>query len=88
MIDELQGGMSTGFPYYQAAPAVRSERMKSLLDMRGNLVAVTHVLFFMLVLLAGRMIFSAIAKLGWIQATTADSVRHWFDLVVSQCKTA
>ena len=58
MIDELQGGMPTGFPYSQATPAVRSERMESLLGMRGKLVAVTHVLFFMLVLLAGRMIFS------------------------------
>jgi hypothetical protein len=80
MIDELEGGMPTGFPYSRTAPAVRSERLEFLVGMRDNLVAVTHALFFMLVLLAGRMIFYAIARLGWIQAPTADSARNWFDL--------
>ena len=81
LTDELEGGGATAFPYYLAAPEIRKEKIDLLVATRSKLAYVTQALFVMLFFLALRMVGYAMARMGWVQLSPAETARDLFDFL-------
>ena len=82
LIDKLEGGAdSAPFPYNTPDKKVREKKMNSLAATHLGLRKVTRVLFIMLLFLTLRLVVHATARIGWVQASSAEKMRDWFDFI-------
>ena len=80
LINHLNQGIAP-YPFHKTEGARRQKLMETLEDIRGQLRPLTHLMFFLILLLAVRIFVYSLLPIG----VELQTVKIWFDFAFSIC---